>query len=62
MLVVFALSETLRHLLKQEIKLLPCDSTPCYLCQFFIDLHWGPQVCFLRIEIFFHGQTNRQTD
>ena len=41
MLVVFALFETLRHLHKQEIKLLPCDSTPCYLCQFFIDLHWG---------------------
>ena len=41
MLVVFALFETLRHLHKQEIKLLPCDSTPCYLCQCFIDLHWG---------------------
>ena len=41
MFVVFALFETLWHLHKQGIKLLPCDSTPCYLCQFFIDLHWG---------------------
>ena len=44
MLVVFALFETLRHLNKQEIKLLPCDSTPYYLCKFFIDLHWG-RIC-----------------
>ena len=40
-LVVFALIETLRHSHKQEIKLFPCDLTTCYLCQFFIDLHWG---------------------
>ena len=62
MLVIFALFETLRHLHKQEIELLPCDSTPCYLCQFFIDLHWGGMFGQLLNSIFFHGQTDRQTD
>ena len=26
---------------KQEMELLPCDLTPCHLCQFFTDLRWG---------------------